>query len=54
MELDPIEIMEAIKFLNKNKTKADKFSEKLYKSVINKFHVKKYIQDLSEIYQEIL
>ena len=54
MELNPKEITTAIKFIYENKSKADEFSEKLYKSVIDKFHVKKYIQDLLEIYREIL
>ena len=54
MELDPKKIMKAINFIEENKPKAKEFTDKLYKSVISKFHIKKYIHDLLKIYNEIL
>lgn len=53
-ELNPKDIMEAIKFIQTNEKKAQEFTTKLYDDVIDKFHIKKYTKELIQVYLKVL
>lgn len=54
MELDSREIAGAIEFVVSNQALVARFAETLYSSVIDKFHIDRYIRELMQTYKEVL